>query len=392
MRFFNVPFFVALLGLTEAAPKPNSRKTQHHTSTKVSYKTQLAVEPHYGHVPTATLTRTQTLPPIIIIYTSHPTVTKTPPVVTDTKTKFVKRTTSVTAKANTDTVCVTSTEFDTTTRTHTPPAVTNTVCTDTTITTTSTSHIPTIYGFTPIVDTLPTSTAVEEVKRDLVSLERRSQVIGHKDFKYPKSVKCIHEVFVEVIIIEIIIGHPITKWLPAHTTCVTKTDTISVTKTIVPPDVSATVTDTITSTVCVGTTLPVETDTVTRTDTATASVVSTAYDACATNNIAISPFSSDYGRLAGLSPQYLPLPDGVTLTQAPSNINTPYDCCVSCVQDTSCVLASLEDGVCSLVNAETCDPSENRLTAYISARGYTDVSLSNGACGYLVGHLRRRVS
>ncbi|KAJ5819988.1 hypothetical protein N7474_005579 [Penicillium riverlandense] len=357
MRFFNVPIFVALLGLTEAAPKPKSRQTEHHTSTKVSYQTDLALEPYHGHVPTVTVTRTQTLAPIIIIYTSYPTVTKTPAVVTDTKTKCVKSTTSVTATANTDTVCVTSTEFDTTTWTYTPPTVTDTVYTETTITTTSTSSIPTAYGFVPV------------------------------DFRYPKSVRCIHEVFIEVIIIEIIIGPPVTKWLPAHTTLATKTDTFSVTSTIVPPDVSATVTDTITSTICVGTTLPAETDTVTSTNTATASVVSSAYDACATNNIAISPFSSDYGSFAGQGVVQI---FGTALTAVQGN--SPYDCCVSCIQDGNCAVASYDYDTCYHVGVNSCDPSENQFTVIISALGSYDYSLSNGACGYVVGeeiYLRR---
>ncbi|KAJ5604562.1 hypothetical protein N7510_009716 [Penicillium lagena] len=383
MRFFGVPFFVALLGLAAAAPKPNRRETQHHTSTKVSYQTELAGEPYHGHVPTATVRHTKTLAPIIIIYTEHPTVTKTRAAVTHTKTKIVKSTTSVTAAANTDTVCVTSTEFDTTTKTRTPPAVTSTVCTDTTITTTTTSNIPTVYGFIPIISTLPTPTAVKkekEEKRELVPLERRSQGFDHADFRYPKSVKCTHEVVVEVIIIEIIIGPPIIKWLPAHTTTVTKTDHISVTKTIVPPDVSATVTDTITSTICVDTTLPAVTDTVTSTNTATASAVSTAYDACATNNIAITPFSHEFGDIAGDYLVELTIPHHVRdVTQTQASSDSPYDCCVLCAQDSSCVLSGYEDGTCFIYNAARCVPSENQLTGSISHRGKSGVGLSNGA-------------
>jgi hypothetical protein len=389
MRFSVVAFFAALLGLTEAAPKPNSRQTQHHTSTKVSYQTELAVEPYHGHVPTTTIRRTQTLAPIIIISTTHPTVIKTRAVVTHTNTKFVKSTTSVTAAANTDTVSITLTEFDTKTKTRTPPPVTSTICTDTTtITTTTTSHIPTVDGFTPIVDTLPTSTAVEVAKRDLVSLERRSPVFGRKDFRYAKSVKCIHEVVVEVIIIEIIIGPPVTKWLPAHTTTATKTDTISVTSTIVPADVSTTVTDSITSTICVHTILPAETDTVTSTNTATASVVSTAYDACATNNIAISPLSSDYGTFAGESVIDVAVAPGssVTLTlMTQGSVDTPSDCCVLCAQDSSCALVVYEGDACLFYNTGSCVPSENQLTAYLSINGYVGYSMSNGACGYTVG-------
>lgn len=392
MRFFHVPFFVTLLGLTEAAPKPNSRQTQHHTSTKVSYQTQLAVESHYGHIPTTIVTRTETLAPLIIVYTTHPTITKTPAVVTKTKTKFVKSTTSVTAAAKTDTVSITSTEFDTMTETQTPPTVTSTFFTDTTITTTTTSYIPTADGFTPIISTFPTPTALEKVEKDLVSLERRSQGFGIQDFRHPKSVKCIHEVVVEVIIFEIAIGSPVTKWLPTHTNTVTKTDTISVTSTIVPADVSATVTDTITSTICVVTTLPAETDTVTSTMTAIASATSTTYDACANNNLAIAPFSADYGTVAGEYVRSIQVTADITITEAQRSGSTPYDCCVLCAQDSSCVLARYAEGACMLLNAATCDRSENQLTASMSSSGFAGFSMSNGVCGYIVEQQDRRMS
>ena len=164
---------------------------------------------YHGHVPTSTARNTWFHHlPIIIFSTTHPTTTVTPAVVTVTETDYVTSTVSITTAASTDGVSITSTEIDTEITTTTLDPVTSTISTDTSTTLTSTSTIFTPNGFTPLVDTFATPTAI---KRELSLLEDRSQSFGIADFKYPYSLRCMHAIVIEVIIIDIVVGKPITK-------------------------------------------------------------------------------------------------------------------------------------------------------------------------------------
>lgn len=379
-----IPFFVALLGLADAAPKkvnqPN-RETQHHTSTKVSYQTSFGRQVYHGHVPTSTVRHTRFNPlPVIIFSTTHLTTTVTPAVVTVTETDYVTSTISVTAAASTDVVSITSTEIDTETTTTTLDPVTSTISTDTTTTLTSTSTIPTPNGFTPLVDTFATPTAI---KRELSLLEDRSQRFDIADFKYPHSLRCVHEIIIEVIIIDIVVGKPITKTLRPQMSTAHTTSIITSTSTIVPAEVSTTVTESVTSMISSTVTAPAVTSTTTSTNTVTVSTSTTFYDACATNNVAPSPLTSDYGSFEG---QYI---DSVLLGRGSlvsGNDNSAYDCCVSCMQDSNCGISIYwPGGTCYLLETTTtCSPTSLFGTVGTTA-GYSGGSVSNGPCGHAVG-------
>ncbi|KAJ5212400.1 uncharacterized protein N7498_004046 [Penicillium cinerascens] len=378
-----IPFFVALLGLADAAPKkvnqPN-RETQHHTSTKVSYQTSFGRQVYHGHVPTSTVRNTWFNPlPVIIFSTTHPTTTVTPPVVTVTETDYVTSIVSVTAAASTDVVSITSTEIDTETTTTTLDPVTSTISTDTTTTLTSTSTIPTPDGFTPLVDTFATPTTL---KRDLSLLEDRSQKFDIADFKYTHSLRCTHEIVIEVIIIDLVVGKPITKTLRPQMTTEHTTSTITSTSTIVPADVSTTVTESVTSTISSTVTAPAVTTTTTSTYTVTVSTSTTFYDACATNNVAPSPLTSDYGSFEG---QYIESVSSAQGSIRSGNGNSAYDCCVSCIQDSNCGISIYwASGTCYILDSATCSPTSIIGTVDTST-GYAGGSVSNGLCGRAVG-------
>jgi hypothetical protein len=131
-------------------------------------------------------------------------------------------------------------------------------------------------------------------------LETRSNIVGIKDLRHPQSVTCIKEVIVEIIIIETFIGAPITKTVRAPRVTTHITSAVTTTSTIIPVDVSTTVSETVTCTITSATTLRPTTQTVTTTATVIESNTTSACAACATDNLAGSPLSSDFGDLAGL--------------------------------------------------------------------------------------------
>ncbi|KAJ5863961.1 uncharacterized protein N7529_005877 [Penicillium soppii] len=386
MRISGVSFFAILFGLANAAPKLQAnRKTQQHTSTNTIYQTDLASVSYHGHVPTSTVKNTVFALPVVILSTTHSTTTVTPARITQTHTDLSTVTVSVTAAASTDIISIVSTEYDTTTVTVGQDEVTSTVSTDTTTTVTSTSTVSTSAGFTPIASSIATAVPA---KRDLEVFEERSQkqTFNLKNFKYPKSVKCTHEIIVEVIIIEVITGSPVTKILPAKTTTTTVASTVTSTSTIVPADVSTTLTESTTSTITSVSTAPAVTTVVTSTNTVTVSTSTSAFAACATNNIGGTPLGSDFGSLVGeyiWEVEFSSLP-GATIKSG--NTASAYDCCVSCIADTTCALSiwdidSSSNKYCTLFDTTTCSASESYVTAYVGST-LSVMEVSNGNCGH----------
>ncbi|KAJ5814487.1 hypothetical protein N7474_006264 [Penicillium riverlandense] len=378
-----ISLLAVLLARVEAAPKalkPHERHTQHHTSTSLSHQTKLGQFAHKGPVPTVTVERSTTIFRTVTMSTTvHSTTTKKLKPVTVTDTAFTTSTAYVTASTNTDVVSVTSTEFNTATVTVTPDPISVTIESDTTTTTTATSTIAATDGFIPIASSFSTQAPLK--KRDL---EKRSNAIDIKNMQHPQSVTCIKEIIVEIIIIEIFTATPITKTVcvPRVTTHITSA--VTTTSTIVPADVSTTVSETVTCTITSATTLPLTTQTVTTTFTVTESSTTSVLGACATNNIAGSPLSSDFGELAG---QYVVNAGWGTFpgyTYTTRSGSTPYDCCVACIQDESCGLSYLVNasGVCIMVDTTTCSQSSNHGWMSLSPTdvNFNTFQVSNGNC------------
>ncbi|KAJ5619403.1 hypothetical protein N7510_003387 [Penicillium lagena] len=389
-------FLSLLAGLcasVEGAPRlhdPYERRTQTHTSTVRARHTELGqFEPH-GHVPTLTVEKTRTIPhPITLLSTIHFTTTRKLKPVTVTETDFVSSTLYVTAAANTDVISVTSTEFETDAVSLTPSAISSTVSTDVTTTVTSTSTIEASGGFLPIASTLPTDTAVASIKQELIKREldrHRSRSIGLKDLRHPQAVKCIEETVIETTIIEIVVGKPITKTVPASRITTRTTSVITATSTIIPSAISSTFIYTTTSTLSPTTTLQPSTITLTPTNTVTASSTASFYAACATPNIAGSPLSSDFGSAAGeyitqvlWTPAQIP---GSTLLTG--DASSAYDCCVSCIQDDSCAFSTFGVGYCYLVNSRKCSGSNYANALVVQGESGGPIQVSNGNCGVVI--------
>ncbi|CAL5874003.1 uncharacterized protein PFLUO_LOCUS8288 [Penicillium psychrofluorescens] len=377
-----ISLLAVLLARVEAAPKalkPHERHTQHHTSTAVSHQTKLGQSAHKGPVPTVTVERSKTIFRTVTVSTTvHSTTTKKLKPMTVTDTAFTTSTAYVTASANTDVVTDTWTEFDTATVTVTPAPISVTVGSDTTTTTTTTSTIATADGFIPIVSSLPTALPMQEQRR---GLEKRSNAVSIKDMRHPQSVTCIKEVIVEIIIIEIFIGAPITKTVCAPRVTTHKTSAVTTTSTIIPADVLTTDCEIVTCTITSATTLPPTTQTVTTPVIVTESSTTSAFAACATNNIAGAPLSPDFGDLTSLYIDGLSWLPGTTLTN--NGATTPYDCCASCIQDDSCAFSyfEIQGSSCLLLDTTTCSQSNTFGWADLTPLGEFTAAASNGNCG-----------
>lgn len=337
-------------------------------------------------VPTTTNTRVVHDPtPVVIFSTTQDTITVTPAVSTTTVTDYETTTVTSTADTVTDTFSTTSTEYDTATVTLTDDPVTATIYYTISTTSTSTSTIATSSGFTPIADTLPTASVY---KRSLVEEDSCSPWLD--DYKYPKEVKCREKVIIKTTTVSTLTEPPFTTIAPTPSTTVTVTSTITSDSVVVPSDVSTTLSYSTTSTITETSYAAGETSTVTSTTTAVAALATASYyDACAANNIASSPLSSDFGSMAGeyinvLSFTNIP---GESLTVG--NTNSAYDCCVSCIESPNCAMSyynavSSSVQYCYLIHTTTCSATSTYASAFVYGSS-TNIELSNGNCGYVKG-------
>ncbi|KAJ5888636.1 hypothetical protein N7495_008677 [Penicillium taxi] len=338
-------------------------------------------------VPTITKTRRVHDPtPVVVFTTVQDTVTYTPSLSTILATDYETATITSTATPATDVFSTTSTEFEYTTSWVTPSDVTATLWSTSSITQTSTATIASSPGFTPIVDTLPTATVA---KRSLAE-DQEECVPWLDDYQYPKEVICHEKYIIKTTTVSTVTETPITATAAAPSTTVTVTSTITSNTVVVPSDVSTTLSFSTTSYITVVTDAPAVTDTVTSTATEIVAISTTSsYAACATNNIASSPLSSDYGSFAG---QYI---NAVAFTKVPGmrisvgDTSSQTACCESCQQSSDCAFsyyAGISSSLryCYLVHTTTCSVADTYSTAWIE-HTVSSLSISNGNCGHYVG-------
>jgi Predicted solute binding protein len=151
-------------------------------------------------------------------------------------------------------------------------------------------------------------------------------------------VVCHEKIILKTTTISTVTKAPTTATAAVPSTTVTETSTITTSSVVVPDDVSTTLSYRTTSTITETCTAPAVTDTVTATTTVTAAISTTSeYAACATNNIAGAPLSSDLGSLAG---EYIYSLSWGTVSGYSSlvSVSTSAEaCCISC-QETRLVL------------------------------------------------------
>ncbi|RAL10171.1 uncharacterized protein BO97DRAFT_350029 [Aspergillus homomorphus CBS 101889] len=389
-----IPIVAALL-LGQVAAKVPVAFSSPVASSQVQFQTQAGAYCHTklgtssipGVLPTSTITRTRHDPtPVIITSTTQGTVTEIPALVTVTVTDYVTTTTTSTADSVTDTFSTTSTELITSTLILTPPAVTATVAVTVTTTSTYTSTIPTSDGFTPLAKTLPTSTAA---KRSLLSTEEEDCAAWLDDYQYPQAVECHQKIVLKTTSVETVTAVPITTTLKGSTTTTTVTSTITTSSVVVPSAVSITLSYSTTSTITESSTVAAVTTTVTTANTVSVATSTTMLNACATNNVAGLPLSSDYGNFAG---QYMYL---VSFTNIPGesltvgNAASAYDCCVSCQESNTCAMSyynhvSSAVTYCYLIHTTSCNSASTYAKASLHSSPAT-IQMSNGPCGHVQG-------
>ncbi|KAJ5947160.1 hypothetical protein N7466_000175 [Penicillium verhagenii] len=337
-------------------------------------------------VPTTTITRRVHDPtPVVVFSTIQDTVTVTPSVSTLTESDYETITVTSTATTVTDVFSTTSTEFDTTTLTVTPADVTSTITDVFAYTSTSTVTVATSSGFTPLVDTLPTTTS--PAKRSL-DTEDESCAPILDDYQYAEEVICHEKIILKTTTTSTVTATPITTTAVAPSTTVTATISITSSSVVVPSDVSTTLSFSTTSTITETSTASAVTDTVTSTLTVISAIeTASTYAACAANNVAGVPLSSEFGSLAG---EYFYLINfsgisGESLTVGSSA--SAYDCCVSCQEKSNCAISYYNQltssiAYCYLVDTTVCTAGSNSnyATAYMRTTADT-IQMSNGNCG-----------
>lgn len=370
-----------------------SASTPVASSPPASSQAQVATETcrtELGHssvksVPTTTITRTiHQRTPVVILTTTLETVTVTPAVSTETVTDYETTVITSTADAVTDTFSTTSTEFDTSTLTLTPAPITTTVAEVISTISTSTSTIATSAGFTPIADTLPPSVTA---KRSLEEQDDCSPWVD--DYKYPQAVVCHEKNVIKTTTVSTVTGLPITVIVATPITTVTVTATITSSSVVLPSDVSTTLSFSTTSTVTETTVAPGETSTVTSTSTVQAGTTTTSfYAACATNNIAGSPLSSDFGSAAGKYIYALEFSKVAGAQLTVGNTASAYECCASCMGSSTCAMSYYYSSgsikYCYLMGTTSCSFTSNYGTAYLQG-SESGAQVSNGNCGHVIG-------
>ncbi|PYH42497.1 uncharacterized protein BP01DRAFT_417933 [Aspergillus saccharolyticus JOP 1030-1] len=379
----------AVAPLQSSSAAASSSPVQARTQASVYCHTKLGTSSISGVLPTSTITRTRHDPtPVIITSTTQATVTETPAVVTVTETDYVTTIITTTAATVTDTFSTTSTDFATSTVVVTPQTVTSTVAVTVSTTTTVTSTIAPYAGFTPLADTLPT---VQPAKRSLLESEEEEGDCAAwlDDYQYPQAVECHEKIVVKSTSVATVTAVPITTTLAGSTTTATVTSTIFSSSVVVPSDVSTTLSFSTTSTITETATAPAVTATTTTTNTVSVTTSTTFQGACATNNVASLPLSSDYGNFVG---QYIYL---ISFTNVPGesisvgNTASAYDCCVSCQESSTCAMSYFNQlssslAYCYLIHTTTCSSATTYATARIHGSAAT-IQMSNGPCGRVVG-------
>ncbi|KGO69385.1 hypothetical protein PITC_065210 [Penicillium italicum] len=367
---------------TPVASSPPA-SSQAHMSTDAC-RTELGTS-SVKSVPTTTITRTiHQRTPVVVLTTTLETVTVTPAVSTEIVTDYETTIITSTADTITDTFSTTSTEFDTATLTLTPAPITTTVAEVISTISTSTSTIATSAGFTPIADTLPPSVTF---KRSLEEHDDCSPWVD--DYKYPQSVVCHEKNIIKTTTTSTVTGSPITVTVATPITTVTTTNTITSSSVVLPSEVSTTLSFSTTSTITETTVAPGETSTVTSTTTVLAGTTTTSfYAACATNNIAQGPLSSDYGSAAGKYVYSLEFTHILGQKLTVGNTNSAYDCCVSCIASSTCAMtyyfADSSVKYCYIASTNTCSSATNYGKAVLLSAVNT-AQISNGNCGHVIG-------
>jgi hypothetical protein len=387
MSIHRFALVVGLLLCQVSATTPAASSAPFSSQAHVSIatcKTELGTE-SVRSVPTTTITRTIHDPtPVIVLTRTQVTITVTPAVSTETLTDYETTTIVSTASTITDTFSTTSTEFDTATVTLTPAPVTTTIFATLSTTSTSTSTIATSAGFTPVADTLPPSATL---KRSLVENEESCSPYLD-DYKYPRKVVCHEQNIIKATTVSTITESPITATATADTSTVTVTNTITSSSVVLPSDVSTTLSYSTTSTITETTVAAGETDTVTSTTTVVGATTATSfYAACATNNIAGLPLSSDFGSAAGKYIYLLAFSHITGQTLRVGNTASAYDCCVSCIESPTCAMSyynqvSSSVKYCYLMSTTVCSPSTNYATVLLQDAA-TTMQVSNGNCGHI---------
>ncbi|KAK3677151.1 hypothetical protein LTR78_002689 [Recurvomyces mirabilis] len=361
------------------------------THTAITCATQLATTSYGGSVSTKTITRQLPTNIVPILTTSHPTKSITPSPVTTTSTAIVTTTSTFTASTITDTFSTTSTSISTSTTTSTSTYV-STLTASTTTTTTVTSTVQPTAAITPIDQSSGDTDyvgskrrAVKHPRRQVAQLDERAVSQSPKNAcppttSWPVAVTCTDYIQVRYTESIILIGTTITKTAPTPTSTATITSTVTTVSTVVPSDVSTTLSfsNTITSVVSTAT---ISTSIVSTTTTLTATTTTDYYVACGTSNI-LGPRIQD-GRYLDASYYYSGQISSVTAASA-------YDCCVACSTTPGCLFSEFFDD-----NSRLClnvaDTSRTCSASYLAGEFFSrnDGSASgafyysNGYCGQL---------
>ncbi|KAJ5930350.1 hypothetical protein N7466_005843 [Penicillium verhagenii] len=363
-----------------SSPIPSSQAYKHSATCRTVLGTSSVTS-----VPTTTLTRRIHDPtPIVVFSTVQDTVTVTPSESTITESHYETTTVTSIETPVTDTFSTTSTEYDTMTATTARESITLTIFSTISITSTATATIATSSGFTPVADTLATPSTY---KRSLVLENDCSPYID--DFEYPQEVICEEKVILKTTTTSTVTTAPATTTAVTPSTTVIVTNTITSTSVLVLADISTTLSYSTTSTITVTTLAPVVTDTVTATTVVTAVTTTSQYAACATNNIAGFPLSSDFGSFAGLYIYDINFASISGFTLIVGNSDSAYDCCVSCQEYSNCAMSfyqvvSSTVNYCYLAQSTVCSATSNYATAYLSETANT-YEISNGNCGHYNG-------
>ncbi|KAK4556286.1 hypothetical protein LTR86_006430 [Recurvomyces mirabilis] len=381
----------ALLMLVNTAIAGITLSLGSSTHTTVTCATQLATTSYGGPVSTKTITKQLPTNIIPILTTSHPTKSITPSPVTTTSTAVVTTTSTSTASTITDTFSTTSTVISTTTTTSTSTYV-STLTASTTTTTTATSTVQPTAAITPIDQSSGDTNyagskrrAVKHPRRQVAQFDERAVSQKPKNpcpptKSWPVAVTCTDYFQVRYTESIILVGTTITKTAPTPTSTATITSTVTTVSTVVPSDVSTTLSfsTTITSIVSTAT---ISTSIVSTTTTLTATTTTDYYAACGPSNI-LGPRIQD-GRYLDASYFYSGQVSSV-------NAGSAYDCCVVCSTTPSCLFSEFSDDSGKLC-LNVVDTSRTCSASYLAGEFFTrnDGSssgafyYSNGYCGQL---------
>lgn len=349
-------------------------------------RTELGTE-SVAIIPTSTVTHTSyDTHPVVVYSTFQDTVTVTPTASWLSLTEYATSTVTVTADTITDTFSTTSTQYTTATSTLTLPPVTATSVTTISVLSTTTSTISAASGLTPIADTMATPTAQ---KRELYENTEDSCPNWVGDYQYATAVECVATVVFKTTTTSTVTESPATTTVAEPTSTTTATSTVTSSSTVLPSDASTTLSYSTLLTVTETSTAPAVTSTVTSSTTVVSGVTTTSfYAACATNNIASAPLSSDFGSLAG---QYV---YEISFTDVPGeglstvSKSSQYDCCVACQQNSKCAFAYMftTGSNCYIMTTSVCSSATYGNAETESSPTDGAITVSNGPCGRILSN------